>query len=192
MENNYRPPKRPRNWAKPYWNKAGNLFIAFLASVGVGFVGSFLRLPLYAIVQVSPLWERVMGLGISLLCSGGAAVFFGYQEGYNRRRFSLRTALLGGALYLLIHAVPTLLSGGSALVCGYVATDLASIFFYGNVAYAVDPLPPLLVLACAAAVDALVYIPLTTLGDWWGAHIYASDVQELQEDHEKRKDGFPA
>ena len=62
MENNHRPPKRPNNWAKPYWNKAGNLFVALLASVAICFVGSFLSLLLEAVLSLSPLWERVVGL----------------------------------------------------------------------------------------------------------------------------------
>ena len=56
-------------------------------------------------------------------------------------------------------------------------------------AYAIDSIPPLLVMLCAVIVDALVYIPLSILGDLWGVRIYESDMQELKEDHEKRKNG---
>ena len=188
MDNNYRPPKRPPGWAKPYWNKAGNLFVALLASVAISFAGGFLGLLLDAIMPLSPLWDRVMGLGISFLCSAGAIVFFSYQEGNNRRQFSLKVAFLGGGLYLLIHG-PLSLLFSTPLVAGYMAVDLASVFYYGNAAYAIDSIPPLLVMLCAVIVDALVYIPLSILGDLWGVRIYESDMQELKEDHEKRKNG---
>lgn len=191
MENNYRKPKRPQGWAKPYWNKAGNLFVALLASVAISFVGSFLSLLLDAIMPLSPLWERVMGLSVSFLCSAGAVVFFSYQEGNSRRRFSLRTALFGGGLYLLIHG-PLSLLFSTPLVAGYMAVDLASILFYGNTAYAIDSISPWLVMTCTVIVDALVYIPLSILGDRWGVRIYEFDVQALQQDHEQRKNGFSA
>ena len=186
MENNYRKPKRPRGWAKPYWSKAGHLFVALLASVAISFVGSFLGLLLDAVLPLPPFWERVLGLGISLLCSGGTVVFFSYQEGNSRRRFSLQTAILGGGLYLLIHGPLSLLLP-TPLVAGYAAVDLAGILYYGNTMYAIDSIPPLLVMLCTVIADVLVYIPLSVLGDLWGVRIYESDVQELKEDHEKRK-----
>lgn len=185
MENNYRAPKRPRGCAKPYWGKAGNLFIALLASVGICFVGSFFNLLLDAILPISPLWQRVTSLVISLLCSGGTVICFSYQEGYNRRGFSLWVTVWGGVLYLLIHTAVSLVLS-TPYVAGYVATDLASILFYGNTAYALDSLPPLLVMLCALAADAAVYVPLYAVGERWGAAVYAADVRELQQEHESK------
>lgn len=167
----------------PYWGMAGTLVVALLLSHVVCFVVDFLKLLLFSMVSMPPLTQRAVTLLLFALGSAAAAVYIGYQEGY-RRRAPLRVGLAGGAIYLPVHALLVWLIPTTVITTGYAADALAEWIYHGKELYVIDTPPRLLVVLCAVAVDAALYVPMTMAGNRWGAWAHREEIRDLKENRD--------
>ncbi len=170
---------------KRYWWKLGNYVILMLATILSSLVADFVWLVVESALSFTPLIEGVLGLVFNLLVCGAVVLVFAIKDGYAKRAFSLKVNLAGGGLFVVLHGVLYWLIP----LVGPLGGDLADLLYYGNeIAYAeVDPTPFLLRLVCVIAMDVLFYIPLMTLGDHLGVRSYREEIQELKEEHTKKR-----
>lgn len=186
-----RQPKRPAGWMKPYWAKAGSYAVIvpvsfFVSLLVVGFGCGIL---LQAAIPAEPIVWRVVEAVLNLLICVGVTLYLAVREGYNKRRSSCKADVIGGLLFVLMQTLVAL-PLGTVYIVGTLPWSVASLIYFGNQPMFVselDAAPMLLTLLCMVAAVPLVYIPAMMWGTRRGARLYQREIDELKEDHEKRK-----
>ena len=187
-----RQPKRPPGWMKPYWAKAGWYAVIVLASFLVSLLvvdfgcGMLLR----SVITAEPIVWRIVDVVLDVFIAAGVTLYFAVREGYDKRIYSVKTVEWGGVLFALMQLPVSLLFGGAIYVTGHLPYSLASLIYYGNQSIFEETLgsaPPPLILLCMVAAIPLVYMPTMMIGTRLGVRQYQQEIDELKEDHEKRK-----
>lgn len=186
-----RQPKRPPGWMKPYWAKAG----WYAAAVLLSFVVSLLVVDfgvgilLHSAIDAQPIVWRIVDVVLDVFIAVGVTLYFSTRDGYAKRSVSHRTDVLGGLLFMglqVLVALPT----GAIYITGHLPYSLASLIYFGNSSIFEESLgsaPPALILLCMLAAVPLVYVPAMMVGARLGVRQYQQEIDELKEDHERRK-----
>lgn len=186
-----RQPKRPQGWMKPYWAKAGGYAVivpvSFLVSLlvvdfGVGIL-------LHSAIDAPPVVWRIVDVVLDMFVVVGVALYFAVRDGYDKRAVSHKVNILGGLLFMGVQALVAL-PFGAIYITGHLPYSLASLVYFGNGSIFEETLgsaPPVIIFLCMLAAVPLVYIPTMMAGTRLGARLYKREIDELKEDHERRK-----
>ena len=186
-----RQPKRPPGWMKPYWAKAG----WYAAAVLLSFVFSLLVVDfgigilLHSAMDAQPIVWRIVDVVLDVLIAVGVTLYFSTRDGYAKRVVSPKADALGGLLFMALQTLVAL-PFGAIYITGHLPYSLASLIYYGNGSIFEESLgsaPPALILLCMLAAVPLVYMPAMMVGTRLGVRQYQQEIDELKEDHEKRK-----
>ena len=186
-----RKPKRPKGWMKPYWAKAG----WYAAAVLLSFVVSLLVVDfgvgilLHSAIDAQPIVWRIVDTVLDVLVAVGVTLYFAIRDGYANRTVFHKVDVLGGLLFMALQTLVAL-PFGAIYITGHLPYSLASLIYYGNGSIFEESLgsaPPALILLCMLAAVPLVYMPAMMVGTRLGARQYQQEMDELKEDHEKRK-----
>lgn len=186
-----RQPKRPPGWMKPYWAKAGwyavIVLVSFLVSLlvvdfGVGIL-------LHSAINALPVVWRIVDVVLDVFVAAGVTLYFAVRDGYDKRAVSHKVNGLGGLLFMGLQALVAL-PFGSIYLTGHLAYSLASLIYFGNGSIFEESLgsaPPAIIFLCMLAAVPLVYMPAMMVGTRLGVRQYQQEIEELKEDHKKRK-----
>ena len=186
-----RQPKRPQGWMKPYWAKAGwyavIVLVSFLVSLlavdfGIGIL-------LHSAVEAQPVVWRIVDVVLDVLIAVGVTLYFAVRDGYDKRAVSHKVNILGGLLFMGLQALVAL-PFGAIYITGHLPYSLASLVYFGNGSIFEETLgsaPPAIVFLCMLAAVPLVYMPAMVVGTHLGVKQYRQEIDELKEDHEKRR-----
>lgn len=186
-----RQPKRPPGWMKPYWAKAG----WYAAAVLLSFVVSLLVVDfgvgilLHSAIDAPPIVWRIVDTVLDVFIAVGVTLYFAIRDGYAKRSVSRKADALGGLLFMGLQALVALPTG-AIYITGHLPYSLASLICFGNGSIFEESLgsaPPALILLCMLAAVPLVYMPAMMAGTRLGVRQYQQEMDELKEDHERRK-----
>lgn len=186
-----RQPKRPPGWMKPYWAKAGwyavIVLVSFLVSLLVVDFG--IGILLHSAVEAQSVVWRIVDVVLDVLIAVGVTLYFAVRDGYDKRAVSHKVDALGGLLFMGLQALVAL-PFGAIYITGHLPYSLANLIYFGNGSIfeeALGSAPPALILLCMLAAVPLVYVPVMMVGTHLGIRQYQQEIDELKEDHEKRK-----
>lgn len=186
-----RQPKRPPGWMKPYWAKAGwyavIVLVSFLVSLlvvdfGVGIL-------LHSAIDAPPVVWRIVDTVLDVFVAVGVTLYFAVRDGYDKRAVSHKVNVLGGLLFMGLQALVAL-PFGAIYITGHLPYSLASLIYFGNgsiLEEALGAAPPAIIFLCMLAAVPLAYMPAMMVGTRLGVRQYQQEIEELKEDHEKRK-----
>lgn len=186
-----RQPKRPQGWTKPYWAKAGwyavIVLVSFLVSLlvvdfGVGIL-------LHSAIDAPPVVWRIVDVVLDVFVAVGVTLYFSVRDGYDKRAVSHKVNVLGGLLFMGLQALVAL-PFGTIYITGHLPYSLASLIYFGNGSIFEETLgsaPPAIIFLCMLAAVPLVYMPAMMVGTRLGVRQYQQEIEELKEDHERRK-----
>lgn len=186
-----RQPKRPPGWMKPYWAKAGWYAAAVLLSFVVSLlvVDFGIDILLHSAIDAPPIVWRIVDTVLDVCIAVGMTLYFSIRDGYAKRSVSHKTDALGGLLFMGIQALVALPTG-AIYITGHLPYSLASLLYFGNGSIFEESLgsaPPALILLCMLAAVPLMYMPAMMAGTRLGVRQYRQEMDELKEDHERRK-----
>jgi len=174
---------------KAYLAKQGEYFVSVMLTNVGGIVAAFVAIVIKAALPFSATVETLIETVLSLLISVFAIAVLAAKSGYEKRTFSLRFNAVNGLLFLLWHLGLSWVCQAAWFSSGMLHFEVTYWLCYAAGIRLVQgkAYPLLLSLLGVAIADALIILPVTTLGNDWGARKYRRDVREMQEDHAQRQ-----
>lgn len=173
---------------KRYLHKQGEFFIAIMATIVTGLLAAWLALPIKAALPLSAIAERLIDTLLTLIISICAIMEIAFRVGREKRTFSLRFNAVNGIVFTVWHFVFAWVCQAAWFSAGFLHFEVADWLCWALEMQ--EPqgktFPLGFYMLGVLVVDALIIVPLTTLGNYLGARKHRIEVQKMQEDHARR------
>ena len=170
---------------KPFWAKQGSYFVLSSVTVLTTTAAAFVEIIVLAATSFSTEVDVWISFALAMAAHVAAILVLSVREGYEKRAFSLRFHLLTGAVFVMWHAVLSLLCQCAWFSSGLLYANISDLLcYYLKIVTVQGKSRPLMINWIGVILgDVCVILPLATLGNWLGARKYRREVQEMKEVH---------